>query len=175
MSRPSSPSPGTDGAGDGKHPVAVNRSWRVFRRMQLTVLAVACLLYAAGLVQAWGAPTAPAGVVVARTVLVPGGLMVLTLAAALFIPLLRAALLRHLLISYRTGFGQSVISVLGGVGAPIALAGVIFWQLNQAPRGGAYPGGAFSGFAAVIGVLIAQSLLLRRMETDPALRREIEG
>jgi hypothetical protein len=87
----------------------------------------------------------------------------------------RNALIRHLWTSYRTGFGQSVISVLAGVGVLIALAGFIFWQIHDATRGGRYPGGAFSGYAAGIGLLIAQAVLLRRIERDPELRWRIEA
>ena len=90
------------------------------------------------------------------------------------LPILRQALMRHLWISYRTGFGQSVISVLGGVSVLLVLAGFVFWQINDAAHGGRYPGGAFSGYAAGIGLLLAESILVRRIEDDPVLRRQIE-
>ena len=67
-----------------------------------------------------------------------------------------------------------VISVLAGVGVLFVLAGFIFWQIHDAAHGGRYPGGAFSGYGAGIGLLIAQAVLLRRIEEDPELRRRIE-
>jgi hypothetical protein len=142
--------------------------------MQHTVVAVAVLVYAAAMLEAWRAPTADAGLKLARTAIFPGMFLVLSLGGVLLIPALRAAVLRHLWTSYRTGFGQSVISVLTGVGILIALAGLIFWQIHQTAHGGRYPGGAFSGYGAGIGLLFAQTLLLRRIEADPALRRQIE-
>ena len=44
-------------------------------------------------------------------------LLAVALLAALTAPFLRHVLLRHLWMSYRTGFGQSVSSVVVGVGA----------------------------------------------------------
>src|SRR5260221_1155574 len=150
--------------------MAFSASWRMFRRMQHTVVAVAALLYAAAMVEAWRTPgAADHGVRLARTAIFPGLFAALSLAGVLLIPIVRAAVLRHLWTSYRTGFGQSVISVLTGVGVLVALAGLIFWQIHQAAHGGRYPGGAFSGYGAGIGLLLAQAVLLRRIQADPAL------
>lgn len=142
--------------------------------MQDTILTVAGLVYAFAVIQAWRLLPGGGRLKFERTVLLPGIFLALSLAAALLAPILRQALTRHLWISYRTGFGQSVISVLGGVGVLLALAGFVFWQINDAAHGGRYPGGAFSGYAAGIGLLVAQSILVRRIEGDPILRRQIE-
>ena len=154
--------------------MALVHSWRVFRRMQNTILAVAALTYAGAAMEAWRLPGATEALKLARTAIFPGVFLIASAAGALLIPVLRAAVVRHLWTSYRTGFGQSVISVLAGVGVLIALAGFILWQINVAAHGGRYPGGAFSGYGAGIGLLIAQAVLVRRIERDPQLRRWIE-
>ena len=142
--------------------------------MQDTVLAAAALIYGAAVVQAWGELPGAAALKLQRTGLFPGLFLSLALAGALLAPPMRAALTRHLWISYRTGFGQSVISVFGGLSVLVALAGLIFWQIHQAAHGGRYPGGAFSGYAAGIGLLAAQCRLVRRIEADPILRKLID-
>ena len=142
--------------------------------MQDTILIVAGLVYTFAVIQAWRLLPGGVHLKFERTALLPGLFLALSLLAALMVPILRRALTRHLWISYRTGFGQSVISVLGGVGVLIALAGFVFWQIQDAAHGGRYPGGAFSGYAAGIGLLVAESILVRRIEGDPVLRRQIE-
>ena len=154
--------------------MALHDTWRLFRRMQDTVLTAAVLIYSAAVVQAWAELPGGAPLKLQRMALFPGGFLALALAGALWAPPMRAALTRHLWISYRTGFGQSVISVLGGLSVLVAVAGLVFWQIHQAASGGRYPGGAFSGFAAGIGLLAAQCVLVRKIEADPVLRARIE-
>jgi hypothetical protein len=146
----------------------------MFRRMQDTTLAVGALAYGAALVHAWRVLPGPSELKLQRTAIFPALFLTITPLAALLIPVLRATLTRHLWISYRTGFGQSVISVFGGVSVLIAACGFIFWQIHAAAHGGRYPGGAFSGYAAGIGLLLAQAILVRRIEADPVLRGRIE-
>jgi hypothetical protein len=149
-------------------------SWRLFRRMQHTLVAVAALTYLLAALQGWTVPNVSESLKLLRTTVFPGAFLLTSVAAVLFIPALSRILTTHLWTSYRTGFGQSVISVLAGVGVLIALSGFIFWQIGGATHGGKYPAGAFSGYAAGIGLLIAQAVLLRRIEADPTLRRQIE-
>jgi hypothetical protein len=145
-------------------------SWRVFRRMQASVLAVGLLVYAGATLDAWQVLPDGDGLRWRLTVLFPGAYLALTLVLALAIPAARRAITRHLWLSYRTGFGQSVISVLVGLGLLVALAGLIVWQVHQLAHGGVSPGGAFAGFGAGLGLLIAQVVLLRALESDPAVR-----
>jgi hypothetical protein len=154
--------------------MSLSRSWQTFRRMQDSVLAVAGLVYSGAVIQAWRVLPGPGHLKLERTALFPGMFLALSLAGALLAPPLRAALMRHLWISYRTGFGQSVISVLGGVGVLLGMAVFIFWQIHDGTHGGHYPGSAFSGYAAGIGLLVAESVLVRRIESDPVLRLRIE-
>jgi hypothetical protein len=145
-------------------------SWRLFRQMQASVLAVGLLVYAGAVVDAWRVLPSEHGLRWRLTLLFPGVYLVLTLVGVLAIPIARRSITRHLWISYRTGFGQSVISVVVGLGLLVALAGLIVWQVHQLAHGGASPGGAFAGFGAGLGLLIAQVVLVRNLEADPALR-----
>jgi hypothetical protein len=154
--------------------MSLSRSWQTFRRMQDSILAVSGLVYSGAVVQAWRVLPGSGHLKLERTALFPGAFLALSLAAALLAPPLRAALMRHLWISYRTGFGQSVISVLGGIGVLLGMAVFVFWQIHDGAHGGRYPGSAFSGYAAGIGLLVAESILVRRIESDPILRTRIE-
>ena len=145
-------------------------AWAKFRRMQTSLALVAILAYAAGALEAWRRLHFGN---LQRTLVFPGTFMALSLCAALFLPALRIAISRHLLNSYRTGFGQSVISVLVGLGVILGAGGFLLWQISGATHGGRDPGGAFSGFGAGIGLLIAQVVLVRRLERDPTVRDEI--
>ncbi|MGH7009836.1 MAG: hypothetical protein ACREEX_03270 [Caulobacteraceae bacterium] len=149
-------------------------SWRLFRRMQDSILAVAVLIYAAAVIHGWRVLPGAGALKADLTLLFPGIFLALSALFVLFVPVLRRALTKHLWISYRTGFGQSVISVLSGIAIIAALAGFIFWQEWTGSHGGRYPGGVFSGYAAGIGLLIAEAILVRRLERDPTLRLQIE-
>ncbi|HEY5288729.1 MAG TPA: hypothetical protein VIJ59_01720 [Caulobacteraceae bacterium] len=149
-------------------------SWRLFRRMQHTLLVVATLTYLFIVLRAWSVPQASESLKLLRTTVFPAAFLVLAVAAVLGVPAFGRMLTRHLWTSYRTGFGQSVISVLAGVGVLIVLAGFILWQIRGVAHGGRYPAGAFSGYAAGIGLLIGQAILLRRIEADPELGRLIK-
>jgi len=141
--------------------------------MQASVLAVGLLVYAGAALDAWQVLPSADGLRWRLTVLFPGLYLALTLVAALAIPAVRRAITKHLWISYRTGFGQSVISVVVGLGLLVALAGLIVWQVHQLAHGGTSPGGAFAGFGAGLGLLIAQVVLVRALEADPAVRNLI--
>ncbi len=142
--------------------------------MQDSILALAVLIYAGAVIHAWDVLPGGDRLKALRTLVFPGGFLALSVAALLTAPPLRAALQRHLWLSYRTGFGQSVISVIVGMSVIALVAGFIFWQIHAGAHGGRYPGGAFSGYAAGIGLLIAEAILVRRLERDPALRAQIE-
>jgi hypothetical protein len=142
--------------------------------MQFSVLAVGALVYLAASVDAWAVLPSAAAFKWRLTLVFPGVYLVLTLAVALAFGPARRALRRHLWVSYRTGFGQSAISVLVGLGVLVAVAGLMVWQTHGLAHGGPSPSGAFSGYGAGLGLLCAQTALGRSLETDPALRAEIE-
>ncbi len=148
--------------------------WRMFRRMQDSTFVAAALIYAAATVHAWRVLPGATALKAELILLFPGIFFALSLVACLVVPLLRGALSRHIWISFRTGFGQSVISVLAVVGVLIGAAGFILWQTHDVANGGRYPAGVFSGYGAGIGLLLAQALLVRRLERDPVFRSQIE-
>jgi len=152
-----------------------NPSWRNFRRMQLSTLAAAVLIYAGALLYAWR--TLPGGdeMKLWRTVLFPAAFLLLSWSVPIVVGPARRWLSRYVWMSYVAGFGQNVISVLTGIGLVAAAAAFIYWQVAATRHGGRYPAGVFSGYAAGIGILAAQIAMLRRLERDPAVRRQIEA
>jgi len=63
----------------------------------------------------------------------------------------------------------AVVLVLG-----LAAAFLVYDTVGAA-RGGRFPASVFSAYAAGVGVLLAQAVMVRRLESDPALRPAIEG
>ena len=139
--------------------------WSKFRRMQDSLLAVAALGYAAGLFEAMRVLPILNKAGLQRVLALPALLLVASFVAVRFAPPLRSAVSRHLMASYRTGFGQTVISVLVGLGVVIAADVFLFWQVDGAAHGGRDPGGAFAAFGACIGLFAAQCLLVRRLNS----------
>ena len=129
--------------------------------MQDSLLAVAALGYAAGLFEAMRVLPILNIAGLQRALALPVLLLVASFVAVRFAPPLRSAVSRHLMASYRTGFGQNVISVLVGLGVVIAADVFLFWQVDGAAHGGRDPGGAFAAFGACIGLFAAQCRLVR--------------
>jgi hypothetical protein len=149
-------------------------SWRNFRRMQMSTFAAASLIYAGAVIYAWRTLPGEEDLKLQRTIFMPVSFLLLSWLLPLLIGPVRRGLSRYVWLSYLSGFGQSVVSVLTGIGVLMAMAGFIYWQVADVAHGGRYPAGVFSGYAAGIGILVAQILLVRRMEQDPAVRRLIE-
>jgi hypothetical protein len=142
--------------------------------MQDSAFAAAALLYAAGVTYAWSVlPWSPAFKLY-WLVLYPGCYFLGTLVLPLAIPPLRRLLKTHIWISFRTGFGQSVVSVLAVVLVLGVFAAFIYIDTTGATHGGRFPSSAFAAYAAGVGVLLAQALLVRLIERDPMLRASIE-
>jgi hypothetical protein len=78
--------------------------------------------------------------------------------------MLRSAIEAHLITSFRTGFGQGLISVAVSLTVILAAATFLLWRIE----GSGDPAPAFSAFAAGIGLLVAQVLLVRRLEREPS-------
>jgi hypothetical protein len=146
----------------------------MFRRMQDSTFVAAALIYAAATVHAWRVLPGATALKAELILLFPGIFFALTLVACLVVPLLRGALSRHIWISFRTGFGQSVISVLAVVLVLGVAAWFIYADTAKAAHGGRLPQSAFAAYAAGVGVLLAQALLVRRIERDPMLRGRIQ-
>jgi hypothetical protein len=144
--------------------------------MQDSAFAFALLIYAAAAVHAWAVLPGAAAFKLQRMVLMPGLYFLATLLIPLAAPPVRRMLRTHLWIAFRTGFGQSVISVLAVALILASAAAFIFFDTVRAAHNGhGFPESAFAAYAAGLGVLLAQALLVRRIERDPALRPQIEG
>ena len=155
--------------------MGVTPSWRMFRRMQYTAFAAGALIYAAGAVHAWRVLPGAPKLKLESMALWPAVYFVTTLALPLLAPPVRHILKTHIWISFRTGFGQSVVSVLAVVLVLATAAAFIYVDTARAAHGGHFPQSAFSAYAAGLGVLLAQALMVRRIERDPLLRPSIES
>jgi hypothetical protein len=128
--------------------------------MQTSLALAAILAYAACALEAWRLPHAANG---PRTAAFSAFFFLATVGAALWIPMLRTAIQAHLMTSYRTGFGQGLVSVAVSLTIILAAATFLLWRI----RGSGDPAPAFSAFAAGIGLLVAQVLLVRKLERGP--------
>jgi hypothetical protein len=147
----------------------------MFRRMQYTAFAVGALIYAAGAVHAWRVLPGAAAVKLQGVALWPAVYFAVTLGVPLVAPPVRHVLKTHIWISFRTGFGQSVVSVLAVVLVLATAAAFIYADTVRAAHGARFPQASFSAYAAGLGVLLAQALLVRLIERDPTLRARIES
>src|SRR5580658_7324945 len=140
--------------------MGVSPAWRMFRRMQYSVFLIGALIYAGTAVHAWrvlpGADRSKAE----WTLLYPGAYFLATLVILLAAPPLRRMLKAHMWISFRTGFGQSAISVLGVVFVLGTAAAFVYFDTAGAARSGRFPASAFAAYAAGVGVLLAQALMV---------------
>src|SRR5579872_1261414 len=151
------------------------RAWRNFRRMQNSALLFACLVYVGAVLHAWRILPGPSQ----RKALFTLGFPSLFLGASLLGFMVfrpgRRWTRRYVWLTFQAGFGQTATSLLVGLGLLLFAAGFIYLQIAGVARGGRYPAGVFSGYAAGIGVIIAQALLTRSLERDPEVRRAIEA
>lgn len=149
------------------------RAWRNFKRMQdLTVLA-ACLIYCGAVLHAFRTLQSPGALVAQGTLVWPAPFLILSLLVPLAIPALRRGLTKYVWMSFKAGFGQTAASVLMGIGLLVLAAGFVYSQLaaNDAELRFA---GVFAAYAAGIGILAAQAMLVRSLERRPDVRKEIE-
>lgn len=153
----------------------VSASWRMFRRMQYSTFLAGALIYAGAAIHAWRVLPGGPGFKLTWIVLYPGVFFLATLVIPLAAPPVRRMLQTHIWISFRTGFGQSVVSVLAVVLVLATAAAFIYFDTAGARHGGRFPTSAFAAYASGIGVLLAQVLLVRGIERDPALRPRIEN
>jgi hypothetical protein len=155
--------------------MGVSPAWRMFRRMQFTAFAVGALIYAAGAVHAWRVLPAAPKLKLEAMALWPAIYFATTLIIPLLAPPIRHLLKTHIWISFRTGFGQSVVSVLAVVLVLGVAAAFIYTDIGRAAHGGRFPQASFAAYAAGLGVLLAQACLVRMIERDPLLRPRIEN
>ncbi len=151
------------------------RAWRVFKGMQATTCSFAALAYAGAAAHAWvrmpGAPRFKLLIIFVFPVIY----FLVCLLASLVVGPLRRALKRYVWLSFASGFGQNVTSVVISLGLLSGAALFMYGEVGAAVRGGRYPSGAFSAFGAGAGVLFAQALLVLALEREPKVRAVIEG
>jgi hypothetical protein len=154
--------------------MAFTRAWRDFKRMQDVAVAASALIYAGAVVNAFAVLPGGPRLAVQFTLLWPAGFMFLSMAVPLLVGPTRRLLARYVWLSFQAGFGQTAVSVMSGVGLLAGAALFIYWQVSVATHGGGYPAGVFSGYAAGIGILVAQAILVRMLEKTPEVRKVIE-
>jgi len=150
-------------------------AWTAFKRTQDLTVLMASLIYAGAVVHAFDRLPWARDVIAQRTLVFPAGYLALSLGLPLAVRAIRRPLSRYVWMSFQAGFGRTLFSVLSGVALLGGAAAFMFWQIAQAQPGGVYPAGVFSAYAAGIGILTAQAALVRVLERDPDLRRDIEA
>ena len=166
MSLPSGPGPAD--------PVRHVRAWRDFRRMQAAAALFATLVYAAATLHAWEVIPASAHAKRVFLMLFPAIYLMAVLVVTMQLKVVRRWLKRFVWLSFASGFGQSPVSVLTGLGVLAVAAGLIWRRIGIAADGGPLPAGPFSALGAGIGVLLAQVLLVSALEREPKIREIIE-
>ena len=147
----------------------------MFRRMQYSAVVAGALIYAGAAVHAWRVLPGSPEFKFDWIVLWPGLLFLISAAGLLAAGPARRWLETLVWVSFRIGIGQSVVSVLTFVLVLITLASFIYFDTASAAHGGRFPASAFAAYAAAVGGLLAQAVLVRRIERDPVLRTRIEG
>jgi hypothetical protein len=150
-------------------------AWRNFRRMQDCACLFASLIYLGALIHAWRVLPGPTQTKVIFTVAAPLIFLSLVVLLPLVLGGLRRQLLRYVWMSFNAGFGQTPGSIILSLGLLAFAAGFIYLQTAGVAKGGRYPAGVFSGYAAGIGILYVQAVLVRSLERDPEIRRLIEA
>ena len=150
------------------------RAWRNFKRMQDTTVAIAALIYAGAVLHAFGHLPGGKELIAQRTLVWPAIFLTFSAGLPVLIGGLRRPLQRYVWMSFQAGFGQTATSILTGVALLLGAALFMYWQIAGAANGGRYPAGVFSGYAAGIGILMAQAALVRVLERHPDVRPQIE-
>lgn len=148
-------------------------AWRNFKRMQDLTVVAACLIYTGAVLHAFRTLPSPNSLVAQGTLLWPAPFLILSLLVPLAIPALRRGLTKYVWMSFKAGFGQTASSVLIGIGLLVGAAAFVYSQLaaNDAELKFA---GVFAAYAAGIGILAAQAMLVRSLERRPDVREVIE-
>jgi hypothetical protein len=154
--------------------MAFTRAWRNFKRMQDLTVAAASLIYAGAVVHAFGRLPGGSGMALRWTLLWPAVFLIASLVIPLAVPALKRWLARYVWMSFQAGFGQTPGSIVTGVALLLGAGLFIYWQVARAGQTGQVGANVFSAYAAGIGILAAQAVLVRALERLPDVRARIE-
>jgi len=149
------------------------RAWRNFKRMQDLTVVAAGLIYAGAVVHALGRLPGGTATVLRWTLLWPALFLVAALVIPLLVPALKRGLARYVWMSFQAGFGQTPGSILIGVALLLGAALFIYGQVAAVAASGRYRANVFAAYAAGIGILAAQAILVRALERLPDVRARI--
>ena len=154
--------------------MAFTPAWRNFKRMQDLTVAAASLIYAAAAIDALGRLPGGPAMTLQWTLLWPAAYLGFSLAIPLLVSPIKRWLAKYVWMSFKAGFGQSPGSVVVGM-ALLLGAGLFIWEeVGRAARAGQVGANVFSAYAAGIGILAAQAILVRSLEDVPDIRATIE-
>jgi hypothetical protein len=153
--------------------MAFTRAWVNFKRMQDLTVAAAGLIYAGAVVHAVGRLPGGTATVVRWTLLWPAVYAIASLVLPLVIAPVKRWLARYVWMSFKAGFGQTPGSIVMGVALLLGAAMFIYWQVASVAASGEYRANVFSAYAAGIGILAAQAILVRALERLPDVREQI--
>jgi hypothetical protein len=153
--------------------MAFTPAWRNFKRMQDLTVAAASLIYAAAVIDAVGRLPGGTAMTMRWTLVWPAAFLGFSLGIPLLVPPLRRGLAKYVWMSFRAGFGQTPGSVLVGVGLLLASGLFVYREVTRAAQAGQAGVNVFSAYAAGIGILAAQAVLVRALEDVPDVRQEI--
>ena len=151
--------------------MSLTPAWRNFKRMEDFTALGAGLLYAAAMVSALERKLGPG--LAQATIVWPFMHFVAAFLVPTRWPAARRLLTKYVWLSFRAGFGQTAISVIGGAALMAGAAYAVFRQVGLAPDVISLAP-TFCALAAGIGVLGAQALLARVLERAPEVRAQID-
>ena len=149
------------------------RAWRNFKRMQDLTVVIATLIYAAAAVHAIGRLPGGPAMLLDWLLVWPAVFLLTSLLVPLLVAPFRRNLAKYVWMSFRAGFGQTPGSIVTGLFLLLGASLFIYWQVTKAAQTGVYRSSVFSAYAAGIGILAAQAILVRRLERLPDVRKLI--
>nr|MEA2799334.1 hypothetical protein [Phenylobacterium sp.] len=155
--------------------MAFTPAWRNFKRMQDLTVAAASLIYAAAAIDALGRLPGGPAMTLQWTLLWPAAFLGFSLAIPLLVAPIKRGLAKYVWMSFKAGFGQSPGSVVVGMALLLGAGLFIYEEVGRAARAGQVGANVFSAYAAGIGILAAQAILVRTLEEAPGIREEIEA
>jgi hypothetical protein len=154
--------------------MAFTPAWRNFKRMQDLTVTAASLIYAAAVIDAYDRLPGGRATTLSWTLLWPAAYLGFSLAIPLLAPPIRRWLAKYVWMSFQVGFGQTAGSVAVGVALLLGAGAFIHHEIERVVRTGQLGVDVFSCYAAGIGILAAQAIVVRALEQVPDIRRQIE-